>query len=63
MTAHICHNPACRRPVARRDAYLRSVSLDQVAFCSQGCVDVFDSLDKAVRQPVPEQRRVVARIR
>lgn len=52
-----CHNPACRRPVDRRDAYLRSVSLAQVAFCSQACVDVFDALDKAVRQPIPEQRR------
>lgn len=52
-----CHNPACRKPVARRDAYLRSVSLEQVAFCSKACVDVFVQLDQAARQPIPEQRR------
>lgn len=52
-----CHNPACARPVDRRDAFLRSVSLQQVAFCSQGCVDMFDALDKAGRRPIPDQRR------
>lgn len=53
-----CHNPACRRPVNRRDAFLRSVSLQQVAFCSQACVDMFDALEQASRQPqpIPEQR-------
>lgn len=57
---NICHNPACRQPVARRNAFLRSVSLEQVAFCSQGCVDVYDALDKAARMPIPEQRRPVS---
>lgn len=42
-----CHNPACRKPVARRDAYLRSISLEQVAFCSEACVQMFDELDAA----------------
>jgi hypothetical protein len=59
----ICHNPACRRPVARRDAHLRSISLEQVAFCSAACVDMFDRLDKAQRQPIPEQRRQGGRVR
>jgi hypothetical protein len=64
MNQMLCHNPACRRPVARRDAFLRSVSLQQVAFCSAGCVDVFDQLDKSARtQPVPEQRRPASRVR
>lgn len=55
-----CHNPACQRPVARRDAFLRSISLEQVAFCSQACVDVFFELDHSVRsQPIPEQRRPI----
>ena len=58
-----CHNPACQRPVARRDAYLRSVSLEQVAFCSQACVDVFAELERASRRPIPEQRRPVGRVR
>lgn len=53
----ICHNPACHKPVARRDAFLRSVSLVQVAFCSQGCVDMFDQLDKMVRVSIPAQRQ------
>lgn len=54
----VCHNPACGREVVRGDALLRSVSLQQVAFCSEGCVDVFDQLDKATRAPkIPAQRR------
>ena len=53
-----CHNPACHRPIRHADAYLRSVSLTQVAFCSPGCVEVFDALDKAARMPV-ERRRAV----
>lgn len=52
-----CHNPACRKPIARRDAFLRSISLEQVAFCAEACVDMFDRLDKATRS-VPLQRRV-----
>ena len=55
-----CHNPACRKPVARRDAYLRSISLEQVAFCSEACVEMFDELDAANgHQPpsrIPAQR-------
>ena len=43
----ICHNPACNRPIHRRDAYLRSISLVQVGFCSAGCVAMFDELDAA----------------
>lgn len=54
-----CHNPACRREIHRRDAYLRSVSLTQVAFCSPACVALFDALDKSARRPIPEQRRPV----
>ena len=57
MTTHICHNPACHRPINRAVAHLRSVSLVQVAFCSPGCVTMFDTLDKAGRRPVPEQRK------
>lgn len=56
---NICHNPACHRPVAHADAYLRSVSLVQVAFCSAACVAMFSQLDAARRQPVPEQRGTV----
>jgi hypothetical protein len=48
MNQHICHNPACHTPVAWRDAFVRSVSLQQVVFCSRGCVRMFDELD-AVR--------------
>lgn len=59
MTEHQCHNPACGRNVARGDAFLRSVSLQQVAFCSQACVDVFDALEKESRRPIPEQRQPV----
>ena len=62
MTAHICHNPACHAPVNRGDALLRSVSLVQVAFCSPGCVRMFDTLDKAERRPVPEQRKAVVSV-
>lgn len=51
-----CHNPACRKPVRRGDAHLRSISLEQVAFCSVACVEVFDELDKSARRPIPEQR-------
>lgn len=54
----VCHNPACQKSIARRDAHLRSLSLEQVAFCSEACVDFFDHVDKAVRaRPIPEQRR------
>lgn len=64
MTTYICHNPACQATVAHRDAFLCSVSLEQVAFCSQGCVDIFNQLDQARRTPVPEQRRpVTGRVR
>lgn len=57
---HICANPACHRPVARRDAFLRSVSLTQVAFCSAACVEVFGQLDTAARTAIPAQRRPIA---
>jgi len=57
-----CHNPACHRPVKRGDAFLRSVSLEQVAFCSMACVEVFGQLDQAARS-VPVQRRPIARAR
>jgi hypothetical protein len=54
---HLCDNPACRRPVRRGDAYLRSISLEQRAFCSPACVEVFAELDAAARRPaIPEQR-------
>lgn len=55
-----CHNPACRRPVVRRLAFLRSISLEQVAFCSRECVEEFDQLDAANGhrpQRIPAQRR------
>lgn len=58
-----CHNPACRRPIHRADAYLRSVSLQPVAFCSLACVELFGALDESARQAVPEQRRPAARVR
>lgn len=58
-----CHNPACGRDVPRGDAFLRSVSLEQVAFCDQACVDVFDALEKESRRPIPEQRPAEGRIR
>lgn len=52
-----CHNPACRKPVVRRLAYLRSISLEQVAFCSKGCVEMFDELDGAAgHHRIPAQR-------
>jgi hypothetical protein len=60
---NICHNPACHRPIRHADAYLRSVSLVQVAFCSAACVAMFGQLDAASRRPVPEQRRPVGRVR
>jgi hypothetical protein len=63
MTTTICHNPACHSPVRHADAYLRSVSLTQVAFCSEGCVAMFDQLDKGARRPIPEQRRPAGRVR
>lgn len=54
---HLCHNPACRKPVARRDAFLRSVSLTRVAFCSALCVAMFDELDAANgHHVIPVQR-------
>jgi hypothetical protein len=58
MMTYQCHNPACRRPVRHADAFLRSVLLERVAFCSRGCVTMFDQLDKVVRS-VPAQREPV----
>lgn len=58
-----CDNPACRKPIHRATAHLRSVSLEQLAFCSTACVELFDQLDKARRQPVPQQRRPRSRVR
>lgn len=57
QTHTICHNPACARPLERRDAFLRSVSLEQVAFCSAECIEAFTLADKAAHAPViPLQR-------
>ena len=57
---YLCHNPLCDRRVTRGDAYIRSISLEQVVFCSSSCVEVFDQLDaEAGRRParIPEQRQ------
>lgn len=59
QTHTTCDNPACRKPLERRDAHLRSVSFEQLAFCSIACVEIFDQLDKATRRPIPGQRRPV----
>ena len=64
ITTHThCDNPACHKPLHRGNALLRSVSFEQLAFCSPGCVTMFDTLDKAERRPVPEQRKAEARVR
>lgn len=56
-TNETCHNPACRRPVVRRLAYLRSISLEQVAFCSRECVEQFDRIDaRQGHHVIPAQR-------
>jgi hypothetical protein len=57
MMTYQCHNPACRRPVRHADAFLRSVLLERVAFCSAACIALFSELDAASgRQPIPEQQ-------
>jgi hypothetical protein len=58
-----CHNPACRKAISRGDAHLRSISLEQVAFCSTACIDVYSQLDNETRRPVPAQRSATARPR
>jgi hypothetical protein len=67
MPTYECHNPACRRPVKHADAFLRSVLFERVAFCSLGCVTMFDQFDKMVRnggvagleRAIPAQRKAM----
>lgn len=59
QTHTTCHNPACRKPLNRRDAHLRSISLEQVAFCGPGCIETFTQLDKAAREGIPMRRRPI----
>lgn len=62
---YLCHNPLCDRRVTRSDGYIRSISLEQVVFCSSECVETFDELDAETghRRPlIPEQRQAADRL-